>query len=72
MNYDTIKLLNLEEINIDLTKSHVDKVTGQLECTIVLNNTTTSCKECGSINIVTKDYYVKKSLTLFQLINLVS
>ena len=26
MNYDTIKLLNLEDINIDLTKSHVDKV----------------------------------------------
>ena len=48
MNYDTIKLLNLEDINIDLTKSHVDKVNGKLECTIVLNNTITSCKECGS------------------------
>ena len=30
MNYDTIKLLNLEDINIDLTKSHIDKVNGKL------------------------------------------
>ena len=30
MNYDTIKLLNLEDINIDLTKSHVDKVNGNI------------------------------------------
>ena len=60
MNYDTIKLLNLEDINIDLTKSHVDKVNGKLECTIVLNNTTTSCKECGSLSIVIKEYKIKK------------
>lgn len=60
MNYDTIKLLNLEDINIDLTKSHVDKVNGNLECTIVLNNTIKCCKECGSIKIIIKDYYIKK------------
>ena len=60
MNYDTIKLLNLEDINIDLTNSHVDKVNGKLECTIVLNNTTTSCKECGSLSIVIKEYKIKK------------
>ena len=60
MNYDTIKLLNLEDINIDLTKSHVDKVNGNLECTVVLNNTTISCKECGSLSIVIKEYKTKK------------
>ena len=60
MNYDTIKLLNLEDINIDLTKSHVDKVNGKLVCTIVLNNSTTSCKECGSLSIVIKEYKIKK------------
>ena len=60
MNYDTIKLLNLEDINIDLDKSYVDKVNGKLECTIVLNNTTTSCKECGSLSIIIKEYKIKK------------
>ena len=60
MNYDTIKLLNLEDVNIDLNKSHVDKVNGKLVCTIVLNNSTTSCKECGSLSIVTKEYKIKK------------
>ena len=60
MNYDTIKLLNLEDINIDLTRSHVDKVNGNLICTIVLNNTTISCKECGSLSIVINDYKSKK------------
>ena len=28
MEYDTIKLLNLEDVNIDLTKSHVNKANG--------------------------------------------
>ena len=60
MNYDTIKLLNLEDVNIDLTKSHIDKVNGNLVVTVVLNNTTTSCKECGSLSIVTKEYKIKK------------
>lgn len=60
MNNDTIKLLNLEEKDIDLTKSHVDKVNGDLICTIVLNNNTKCCKFCGSIAITIKDYYPKK------------
>ena len=58
MNYDTIKLLNLEDINIDLTKSHVDKVNGNLECTIVLNNTI----KC--VNIVEALVYVHMVLLL--------
>lgn len=60
MNNDTIKLLNLEEKDIDLTKSYVDKVNGDLICTIVLNNNTKCCKFCGSIAITIKDYYPKK------------
>ena len=60
MNNDTIKLLNLEEKDIDLTKSYVDKVNGELVCTIVLNNTTKCCEECGSIAITIKDYRPKK------------
>lgn len=60
MEYDTIKLLNLEDINIDLTKSHVDKVDGKLVCTIILNKNTNCCEYCGSININVKDYYIKK------------
>ena len=60
MEYDTIKLLNLEDVNIDLTKSHVDKVNGKLVCTIVLINDTNCCENCGSININVKDYYIKK------------
>ncbi len=38
MNYDTIKLLNLEVINIDLTKSHVYKVNGKLKYTINIDD----------------------------------
>jgi transposase len=60
VEYDTIKLLNLEDVNIDLTKSHVDKVNGKLVCTIVLINDTNCCENCGSININVKDYYIKK------------
>ena len=60
MNNDTIKLLNLEGKDIDLTKSHVDKVNGELVCTIVLNNTTKCCKECGSIAICSHGYIPKR------------
>lgn len=60
MNYDTIKLLNLEDANIDLTKSHVDKVNGKLECTIILNNTTNFCKECGSNSVCCHSFICKK------------
>ena len=60
MNNDTIKLLNLEGKDIDLTKSHVDKVNGELICTIFLNNTTKCCKECGSIAICSHGYISKR------------
>lgn len=60
MNYDTIKLLNLEGKNIDLSKSYIDKSNDSFICTLVLNNTTLCCTECGSINISIKDYRLKK------------
>ena len=60
MNNDTIKLLNLEGINIDLTNSYVDKVNGILICTIVLNNNTKCCKICGSTNICSHGFISKK------------
>ncbi len=69
MNNDTIKLLNLEGKDIDLSKSHVDKVDGKLICTIVLNNTVKCCKECGSLAICSQGYISKKSHILFLLIN---
>lgn len=60
MNYDTIKLLNLEDVNFDLTKSHVDKVNGKLVCMIVLNNTTNCCKDCGSTSVCCHGFICKK------------
>ena len=60
MNNDTIKILNLEGKDIDLSKSHVDKVDGKLICTIVLNNTVKCCKECGSLAICSHGYISKK------------
>ena len=72
MTNDTIKLLNLEDVNIDLNKSHVDKVNGNLVVTIVLNNDTKCCKFCGSTSFVLMVLYTKKLLILFLPINLVS
>ena len=36
MNNDTIKLLNLEDINVDFEKSDVVKINNVLYCNIVL------------------------------------
>ena len=60
MNNDTIKLLNLEDVNIDLNKSHVDKVNGNLVVTIVLNNDTKCCKFCGSTSFCSHGFIHKK------------
>lgn len=60
MNNDTIKLLNLEDVNIDLNKSHVDKVNGNLVVTIVLNNDTKCCKFCGSTSFGSHGFIHKK------------
>lgn len=60
MNNDTIKLLNLEDVNIDLNKSHVDKVNGNLVVTIVLNNDVKCCKFCGSTSFCSHGFIHKK------------
>jgi transposase len=62
MNYDTIKLLNLEDLNIDLEKSDIIKIDNTLYCNIVLTQVDESCPLCGSINYTTKDYR-KKQIT---------
>ncbi len=59
MEYDTIKLLNLEDIDVDLDKSKVDKVDNALICTLYLKRKPVSCLKCGSINNSIKDYQSK-------------
>lgn len=60
MNNDTIKLLNLEGINVDLTKSDIIKDANTLYCNIVLTKLDEICPECGSISYSLKDYQSKK------------
>ncbi len=59
MNYDTIKLLNLEDIDIDLSKSFITKENIILNCTIVLNEQKQCCPKCMSINFISHGYYIK-------------
>ena len=47
MNNDTIKLLNLEDINVDFEKSDVVKINNVLYCNIVLTTVNEHCPECG-------------------------
>ncbi len=61
MNYDTIKILNLESINVDLNKSFIIKNNDKLFVSIVLlKKEINTCPNCGSINTIVKDYYNKK------------
>ena len=63
MNYDTIKILNLESINVDLNKSFIIKNNDKLFVSIVLlKQEINTCPNCGSINTIVKDYYNKKIL----------
>ena len=48
MSNDTIKLLNLEDINVDFEKSDVVKINNVLYCNIVLTTVNEHCPECGS------------------------
>ena len=59
MNNDTIKLLNLEDINIDLAKSDIAKTNNILYCNIVLTPVNEHCPECGSTEYYIKDYREK-------------
>lgn len=59
MNNNTIKLLNLEDINIDLDKSDITKTNNILYCNIVLTTINEHCPECGSAEYQIKDYQLK-------------
>lgn len=59
MEYDTIKLLNLEDKDINLSKSSVIKNNNILECTIVLNKHDVCCPACGSVSNVSHGFYIK-------------
>lgn len=61
MEYDTIKLLNLEDADIDLSKSSVVKNDDNtLNCIIVLNKKQECCSVCGSLNYKINDYVCKR------------
>ena len=59
MNNDTIKLLNLEDINVDLEKSDITKINNILYCNIVL----TAINEHINVSIVIK-YFMSIILLL--------
>lgn len=60
MNYDTIKLLNFESIDIDLEKSSVIKDKDKIFVTVVIKKRELNvCANCGSTNTIIKDYYIK-------------
>lgn len=60
MNNDTIKLLNLEDINVDLEKSDITKINNILYCNIVLTPVNEHCPECGCCECTIKDYQSKR------------
>lgn len=60
MEYDTIKLLNLEDIDIDLSKSYIVKNDNVITCNITLNKTSYCCEYCGSVNTIIHGYSNKK------------
>ena len=59
MNNDIIRLLNLEDINVDFEKSDVIKINNVLYCNIVLTTINEHCPECGSTEYSIKDYQSK-------------
>ena len=59
MNYDIIKLLNLESINIDLDKSMLVKEDNTIIYNVVLKTTQVSCPNCGCIDCSIHDYRTK-------------
>ncbi len=59
MNNDSIKLLKLENININLEKSDITKINNILHCNIVLNTINEHCPECWSTEYQIKDYQLK-------------
>ena len=60
MENDTIKLLLLEGIDVNLNKSYVNNINNVFECSIILNDHHPCCEMCGSINTIAHGYSMKK------------
>lgn len=60
MSYDTIKLLNLEDFDIEISSFEVTKVNNILHCYLKLKRGNDNCIVCGSTNLTIKDYRQKK------------
>ena len=56
MNNDTIKILNLKDINIDLKKSGITKINNILYCNIVLTTINEHYPDCEAAKYYIKDY----------------
>lgn len=60
MNNDTIKLLNLEQFNLNIKSLQTTKVNNIIRCYITLKKGNAFCNSCGSGDCVIKEYYTKK------------
>lgn len=60
MEYDNIKLLNLEDFDIDISKFEVTKNDNTLYCHITLLSKYDPCPLCGNTNSKIHDYRLKK------------
>jgi len=61
MDYDSIKLLHLEDINIDYKHSWINKTGNYYQCYIrLLKSDNYVCPNCGSLSNKVKEYYEKK------------
>lgn len=60
MNYDTIKLLNLEQFNVHYQNLETIKIKNTLYCHLTLKQSETACPTCASISHYIHDYRTKK------------
>lgn len=60
MENDTIKLLLLEGIDVDIDKSHVNNINNVFECFVALKDHHPCCEICGSLNVISHGYSLKK------------
>ena len=60
MNYDIIKLLNLEQFNIKIKSLETIKKDNKIYCYITLDRTNTKCPLCNNDEIIVHDYVSKK------------
>lgn len=60
MNNDTIKLLNLEQFNLQIKDIFTYKQNNILFCEITLEKNICACPFCNSSNVIVKEYYNKQ------------